>query len=166
MTSERQTVIAKAQKKLTKLKVWSREGEIFWKGLHEQRINGLCCDVKIKCGETKFHAQRCILASVSKYFEILCSTSLGMEDDQHIITFNNFSEETIARSIDLIYHQIPPDDLDIVDILKFCKYIQCDWLLDVLTSAIKSTISKDNFSVWKDIAIECGIENLFSDFVP
>ena len=53
-------------------------------------------------------------------------------------------------------------EIDIIEMLKFADFIQCDWLLDVLVNAIRCVIDQTNSLLWYEIGRESRAEKLIS----
>ena len=136
------------------------EYKLSWKCLNDQRLDGVFCDVLIKCCEHTFYAHKGVLASVSRYFKRLFLSPLSTNEYPHIVNLDHFSKENIQLVLDIIYFQRNVDTADLQELLRLVDYFQYDWLADMLLEAIRSIINDNNCVAWYKIAEESGIEKL------
>ena len=69
----------------------------FWESLHEQLKEGYYSDIIIKCKGKTFHAHKCILSAVSKYFKVLFTSPIGADESHHVANFDEmFKAETVS----------------------------------------------------------------------
>ena len=166
MSSLPQSIIDRVHLNLVEMELYGKKDAILWNNFQNQRNNEHFCNVTIKCNKQTFNAHKCVLASVSKFYEIMFTTQVGHGSDQsqQVSQLNMFAEETIAVSLDIIYHQQVSKDkeIDIEDLLKFAGFLQSEFLIDILIMVIRPMVLKDNVQLWYDIGVQCGIEKLIS----
>jgi len=129
--------------------------------LNEQRKQKIFCDVTIQCRETYYHAHSSVLGSISPYFRALLTSPLHSKSTgETTASLHQFSEETIALLLDVIYADAVIELQYVPEMLRLADFLQFDWLLDRLIELIRPTLDATNCFDWLEIAKTFGIEKL------
>ncbi|CAF0825285.1 unnamed protein product [Brachionus calyciflorus] len=71
-------------------------------GLNELRLNKLLCDIILRVGDEEFYCHKCVLASISSYFNAMFNLEL-VESKQSKISLNGIEPNTMRLIIDYAY---------------------------------------------------------------
>ena len=132
-----------------------------WTLLNKQREAGQFCDITFKCNGGDVVAHKCVLASVSDFFNVLLISPISTGSSTDSVVFDHFNVSTMKILLDVIYAQVDRvEGHAVVELLKLAEYVQLDWLVNTLVENIREHVNESNVCEWYTVALQCGIPKL------